>query len=64
MYFVDDALRQLKLFLASALGGRDGVRVVTVGYEMKGWDAAWVERVLGLTIFNYDMKDVSDNPPE
>jgi len=35
-YFVDDALRILRPYLASLLGGRDGVRVVTVGYEMGG----------------------------
>jgi len=62
MYFVHDALQQLQPYLASILGGKDNVRVITVGYEMKGWDATWVERVLGLTIFKYDMKHVSNDP--
>ncbi|KAL7535790.1 hypothetical protein ACHAXR_006729 [Thalassiosira sp. AJA248-18] len=64
MYFVNDALIQLQPYLESTLGGRENVRVITVGYEMKGWDATWVERVLGLTIFKYDMKDVSNDPLE
>ena len=33
-------------------------------YEMHGWDATWVERVLGLTIFKYDMENVSKEPVE
>jgi len=62
MYFVHDALQQIQPYLASTLGGKENVRLVTVGYEMKGWDATWVERVLGLTIFKYDMKNVSNDP--
>jgi len=64
MYFVDDALKQVQPYLSSVLGGRDDVRVITVGYEMKGWSATWVERVLGLTIFKYDMKNISNDPLE
>ncbi|KAL9178396.1 hypothetical protein ACHAXT_000043 [Thalassiosira profunda] len=64
MYFVNDALVQLKPYLESVLGGKPNVRVITVGYEMKGWEAAWAERVLGLTVFRYDMKDVANDPVE
>jgi hypothetical protein len=64
MYFVNDALKQMKPYLESTLGGKSNVRVVTIGYEMYGWDATWVERVLGLTIFKYDMGNVSNEPAE
>lgn len=64
MYFVHDALQQLQPYLASTLGGKEDVRLITVGYEMKGWEASWVERVLGLTIFKYDMKNCSSDPFE
>ncbi len=64
MYFVDDALKQMKPYLESTVGGKTNVRVVTIGYEMQGWDATWVERVLGLTIFKYDMGNVSNEPVE
>ena len=64
MYFVHDALQQLQPYLASTLGGKEYARVITVGYEMKGWEASWVERVLGLTIFKYDMEKVSSDPLE
>jgi hypothetical protein len=67
MYFVDNALHQLQPYLASILGGKTNVRVITIGYEMpnnNGWNASWVERVLGLTIFRYDMENVSRFPTE
>jgi hypothetical protein len=65
MYFVDNALKQVQPYLSSVLGGKQNVRVITIGYEMPkkdGWDASWVERVLGLTIFRYDMEGVSKFP--
>lgn len=65
MYFVDNALQQIQPYLSSVLGGKKNVRVITIGYEMPskdGWDASWVERVLGLTIFRYDMENVSRFP--
>ncbi|KAL7530557.1 hypothetical protein ACHAXR_003556 [Thalassiosira sp. AJA248-18] len=64
MYFVNDALNQLQPYLESTVGGRENVRVITVGYEMNEWDATWVECVLGLTIVKYDMKGVSNDPLE
>jgi hypothetical protein len=64
MYFVNDALKQIKPYLESTLGGNPNVRVITIGYEMHGWDATWVERVLGLTIFKYDMCNISNVPFE
>jgi hypothetical protein len=67
MYFVDNALQQLQPYLSSILGGKKNVRVVTIGYEMPnkdGWNASWVERVLGLTIFRYDMENVSRFPSD
>jgi len=65
MYFVDNALQQVQPYLSSILGGKKNVRVITIGYEMPnkdGWDASWVERVLGLTMFRYDMENVSKFP--
>jgi len=62
LYFVDEALKQIQPYLESTLGGKDNVRVITVGYEIKGWEATWVERVLGLTIFKYDMRNVTNEP--
>jgi len=65
MYFVDNALHQIQPYLSSILGGKKNVRVITIGYEMPnkdGWNASWVERVLGLTIFRYEMEDVSRFP--
>ncbi|KAL7550078.1 hypothetical protein ACHAWF_013313, partial [Thalassiosira exigua] len=64
MYFVRDALLRLKPYLASVLGGKKGVRIVTIGYEMEGWDASWAERVLDLSVFRYDMEGVSNRPAE
>jgi len=64
MYFVDEALQQIQPYLASVVGGRRDVCVITIGYEMKGWEPAWVERVLGLTIFKYDMINVANDPVE
>ncbi|KAL3808430.1 hypothetical protein ACHAXA_003837 [Cyclostephanos tholiformis] len=65
MYFVDDALDKLRPYLASVLGGMEDARVITVGYEMGGgWEPSWVESVLGLTIFRYDMGGVSRDPIE
>ncbi|KAL3783123.1 hypothetical protein HJC23_012459 [Cyclotella cryptica] len=64
MYFVHEALRQLKPYLASLLGGKENVRVITVGYEMEGWDPDWAERVLDLTVFRYDMSKISADPEE
>ena len=62
MYFVNDALKQIQPYLESTLGGKHNVRVITVGYEMYGWEPTWVERVLGLTIFKYDMANVTSVP--
>jgi hypothetical protein len=67
MYFVDKALHQLQPYLSSILGGKQNVRVITIGYEMPskdGWEPSWVERVLGLTIFRYDMENVTRFPSD
>lgn len=59
MYFVHSALNQLQPYLASLFGGRDDVRIITIGYEMKDWEPDWAERVLDLTVFRYDMMNIS-----
>jgi hypothetical protein len=67
MYFVDKALHQIQPYLSSILGGQPNVRVITIGYEMPskdGWEPSWAERVLGLTIFRYDMENVTKFPSD
>ena len=54
MYFVEDALKKLKPMLEDQLLGTN-CRIVTCGYEVEGWDPAWVELVLGLPIYLYKM---------
>ena len=57
MYFVDEALQKLKPILEEHLVETE-CRVVTVGYEMKGWSACWVETIVGLNVFVYDLKEM------
>jgi hypothetical protein len=64
MYFVHNALDQLKPYLESLFGGNENVRIITIGYEMRGWEPDWAERVLDLTVFRYDMKNISRDPIE
>jgi hypothetical protein len=64
MYFIHSSLTQLKPYLSSIFGGKDKVRIVTVGYEMPDWEPSWAERVLDLTVFRYDMKGVDCHPVE
>ena len=61
MYFVSDALQKLRPYLASRLAAKPGVRIITVGYDVQGWEGAlvWAERVLGLGVFRYDMDKLS-----
>jgi len=61
MYFVEEALQKLRPKLEEKLVGT-GCRIVTVGYEMKGWEPSWVEVNLGLTMHMYEMKN-KDSPP-
>ena len=60
----DGALKQIRPYLASVLCGKKDVRVVTVGYEMREWEASWAEHALGLTVFWYDMADKPEEPQE
>ena len=57
MYFVEDALIKLKPLLEKYLLGSK-CRIVTVGYEMKGWEPKWAESILGLTVHLYDMENL------
>lgn len=56
MYFVEDALLKLKPILEQNVV--PSCKVVTVGYEMKGWDADWVETILGLKVHLYNMEGI------
>jgi len=55
MYFVEDALLKLKPTLERHLAGSK-CKIVTLGYEMQGWEADWEEVCLGLKIHLYDME--------
>jgi len=61
-YFVEEALQKIQPLLERHCGSR-GIRVVTCGYEMKGWHAKWSEVVLGLPIFLYVLRDEEETPP-
>lgn len=52
MYFVPEALEQLKPYLEK-LQGMNDCRIVTCGYEVPGWQPSSVQVVLGLPIFLY-----------
>jgi hypothetical protein len=52
MYFVPDAIEQIKPLLETALT-KPQTRVVSCGYPIKGWDPTWVEIILGLPIYSY-----------
>lgn len=56
MYFVEDALQQLKPKFEKYLSGT-GVKIVMVGYEIKQWEPRWHERVLDLPIHMYVMDE-------
>ena len=62
MYFVDEALQKIKPILEEKLGG-SGCNVVTVGYNMKGWEPVWVEVILGLPVHLYKMKNKEESAP-
>lgn len=59
MYFVEDALAKLKPLLEKHLLGKK-CKILTVGYEINGWEPKWAEIVLGLTIHMYDMENLDD----
>lgn len=61
-YFVEEALQKIQPLLEEHCWSK-GVRVVTCGYEMKGWHAKWSEVVLGLPIFLYELQDDEESPP-
>uniref|UniRef100_A0A7S1ZJH4 Methyltransferase domain-containing protein n=2 Tax=Ditylum brightwellii TaxID=49249 RepID=A0A7S1ZJH4_9STRA len=56
MYFVEEALQKLKPSLETLLSANTTCRIVTCGYEMKGWKPSWVEVILGLPLYLYKMK--------
>lgn len=57
MFFVEDALQKIKPILERNLLGSK-CKVVTIGYEMKGWEPVWVEVILGLTLNLYDLSNL------
>lgn len=63
-YLVEDALRALRPTLRRQLGGT-GCRVVTCGYAVDGWEPDWVDNVLGLPLYLYEMRAEREiGPPE
>lgn len=61
-YFVEEALQKIRPLLEEHCGS-SGIRIVTCGYEMRGWHAQWSEVVLGLPIFLYELQDDEESPP-
>eukprot|EP00559_Dactyliosolen_fragilissimus_P007824 CAMPEP_0184864278 /NCGR_PEP_ID=MMETSP0580-20130426/14382_1 /TAXON_ID=1118495 /ORGANISM="Dactyliosolen fragilissimus" /LENGTH=269 /DNA_ID=CAMNT_0027362989 /DNA_START=156 /DNA_END=965 /DNA_ORIENTATION=+ len=61
MYFVEDALQQLKPIIERSVGNTD-MRIITVGYQMHGWEPEWVENILGLQVNLYVLNKVEDSP--
>jgi|AntRauTorckE5430_2_1112549.scaffolds.fasta_scaffold05219_5 hypothetical protein len=57
MYFVEDALLKIKPLLEQKLVGSK-CKIITIGYAMKGWEPIWVEVMLGLTVYLYDMNNL------
>lgn len=53
MYFVTEALEQLRPILERKLAG-NSCRIVTCGYEVPGWQASNQEVVLGTTVYLYN----------
>ena len=56
MFFVEDGLQRLKPFFEKYLKGSH-VKILTIGYPMKGWQTSWEEVVLDLRIHLYHMND-------
>ena len=59
MYFVEDALNKLKPLLEKHLLGKQ-CKILTIGYQINGWEPKWAEAVLGLTISMYDMENLDE----
>jgi SAM-dependent methyltransferase len=59
-YFVEEALLKIKPLLEQHCAAK-GIRIVTCGYEMRGWHAKWSEVVLGLPIFLYEPRGDDDD---
>ncbi len=59
MYFVEDALEKIKPLLEKHLLGKK-CKILTIGYQINGWEPKWAEVVLGLTINMYDMENLDE----
>eukprot|EP00553_Chaetoceros_curvisetus_P006754 CAMPEP_0204625614 /NCGR_PEP_ID=MMETSP0717-20131115/11361_1 /ASSEMBLY_ACC=CAM_ASM_000666 /TAXON_ID=230516 /ORGANISM="Chaetoceros curvisetus" /LENGTH=141 /DNA_ID=CAMNT_0051641367 /DNA_START=125 /DNA_END=550 /DNA_ORIENTATION=- len=57
MFFVEDALQKIKPTIERNMIGSD-CKIVTIGYEMKGWEPIWTEVILGLTVHLYDLSNL------
>ena len=57
MNFVEDALTKIKPLLEKYLIGSN-CKLITIGYEMRGWEPALAESILDRTIHMYDMRDL------
>lgn len=53
MYFVEDALQQIRPRLEEALAGKT-CKIITCAYEMKGWTPTIIETTLGTTVYLYE----------
>ncbi len=57
MFFVEDALQKIKPTLEKNMIGSN-CKIVTIGYEMKGWEPIWAEVILGLSVHLYDLSNL------
>lgn len=62
MYFVEEALAKIQPRLDESLRGTQ-CKVVTCGYPMPDWEARWVETILGLPVFLYEMGRLTFEEP-
>lgn len=61
MYFVEDALQKIKPIIEEILVGKPSCKIITCGYEMKGWNHTIMETSLGMTVFVYEWDKKDDN---
>jgi len=59
MYFVEEALEKIKPLIEKHLLG-SSCRIITIGYQVGGWQPQWSEVILGLSINLYRMENSNE----
>ncbi|CAB9523655.1 RNA methylase [Seminavis robusta] len=60
MYFVEDALLQIRPILEEKLAGKQ-CKIITCAYEMKGWNPTIIETTLGTTVYLYNWGSMEED---